>query len=103
MKKYWSIFRVRFTHGAQYRIVVFSHVFIGFAWGLVLVLGYVAFYRADAAAFPMTLSETVSYMWMQETFLILFAVAYSDEEIETSIETGSVAYELMRPADVYWR
>ena len=103
MKKYLAIFRIRFIYGVQYRIVVFSHLFTGFLWGLMLVLAYSAFYRADPAAFPMTLSQTVSYMWLQQVFLILFSVVFSDEEIETSIESGCVAYDLVRPADLYLR
>jgi len=103
MKKYLAIFRIRFIYSVQYRIVVFSHIFTGFLWGLMLVLAYAAFYRADPAAFPMTLSQTVSYMWLQQTVLILFSVVFADEEIESSIENGSVAYELVRPADLYGR
>ena len=103
MKKYLSIFRVCFIHSAQYRIVVFSHLFTGFLWGLMLVFAYTAFYRSDPAAFPMTLQQTVSYMWLQQTFLVMFSVTFADEEIESSIENGSVAYELVRPADLYGR
>lgn len=103
MKKYLAIFRIRFVHGVQYRIVVFSHLFMGFLWGLMLVLAYAAFYRSDPAAFPMTLEQTVSYMWLQQVFLIWFSVVQADGEIEASLETGSVAYELVRPADLYWR
>jgi ABC-2 type transport system permease protein len=103
MKKYLSIFRIRFIHSVQYRIVVFSHIFTGFLWGLMLVLAYFAFYRADPDAFPMTLQQTISYMWLQQTFLVMFSVVFSDEEIESSIENGWVAYELVRPAGLYGR
>ena len=103
MKQYWAIFRIRFIHSVQYRIVVFSHLFTGFLWGLMLVLGYAAFYRADPGAFPMTLPQTVAYMWLQQVFLILFLVVFADGEIEASIETGSIAYDLVRPTDLYGR
>lgn len=103
MKKYLSIFHICFIHSVQYRIVVFSLLFTGFLWGLMLVLAYTAFYRTDPAAFPMTLSQTISYMWLQQVFLLLFSVTYSDEETESAIESGSIAYELVRPADLYMR
>ena len=103
MKKYLAIFRIRFIHGVQYRAVVFSLIFTGFLWGLMLVLAYSAFYRADPDAFPMTLSQIVSYMWLQQVFLILFSVVFADDEIESAIESGSIAYELVRPADLYTR
>lgn len=103
MKTYKAIFRMRFISSVQYRVVVFSLIFTGFLWGLMLVLGYSAFYRANPAAFPMTLSQTVSYMWMQQVFLILFSVVFSDSEIESSVESGTIAYELVRPAGLYGR
>ena len=103
MKKYLTIFRMRFIHGVQYRIVVFSLIFTGLLWGLMLVLAYSAFYRNDPAAFPMTLSQTTSYMWLQQVFLLLFSVVFADNEIESSIENGAIAYELVRPADLYAR
>lgn len=103
MKIYKAIFRLRFIHSLQYRIVAFSHIFTGFFWGLMLVLAYLAFYRADPSAFPMSLSETVSYMWLQQILLVLFSIVFADSEIESSFETGTIAYELMRPADLYGR
>ena len=103
MRVYGAIFRMRFIHSVQYRIIVFSLIFTGFLWGMMLVLAYSAFYRADPAAFPMTLSQTISYMWMQQIFLILFSVVFADSEIESSVESGAIAYELLRPTDLYGR
>ena len=103
IKKYLSIFRIRFIYAVQYRVVVFSLLFTGFLWGLMLVLAYAAFYRADPDAFPMTLSQTISYMWLQQAFLILFSVVFADDETESSIENGSITYELVRPVDLYAR
>ena len=103
MKTYTAIFRIRFIHSVQYRIVVFSRLFTGFLRGLMQVLAYMAFYRANPGNFPMELSQLVSYMWMQEILLVLFAVVFSDSEIESSVENGSIAYDLLRPADLYGR
>ena len=103
MRVYLAIFRMRFMHCIQYRIVVFSNVFTGFLWGLMLVLAYTAFYRANPSASPMTLSQTVSYMWLQQILLILFSVVFSDSEIETSVESGTITYELTRPCGLYGR
>ena len=103
MKIYRAIFRIRFINSVQYRIVVFSFLFTGFLWGLMLVLAYLAFYRSNPADFPMELSEVISYMWMQQVLLILFSVVFSDSEIESSVESGSIAYELVRPVDIFGR
>ena len=103
MKNYLGIFRIRFIYSVQYRIVVFSLLFTGFLWGLMLVLAYLAFYRTNPVNFPMELSQVVSYMWMQQVLLILFSVVFTDSEIESSVESGSIAYELVRPTDLYGR
>ncbi|MCL1914934.1 MAG: hypothetical protein FWG10_13970 [Eubacteriaceae bacterium] len=54
MKKYLSIFRIRFIFSVQYRIVVFSHIFTGFLWGLMQTLAYAVFYQTNPGSFPMT-------------------------------------------------
>lgn len=103
MKTYMAVFRMRFIHAVQYRVTVFSRLITGFLWGLMMVLAYAAFYRANPENFPMELSQVVSYMWMQEAMLVLFSVVFSDSEIESSVENGSIAYELVRPAGLYGR
>jgi len=70
---------------------------------MMLVLAFLAFYRTNPDNFPMELSEVVSYMWMQQVLLVLFSVVYADREIESSVETGSIAYELVRPMGLYGR
>lgn len=34
---------------------------------------------------------------------VQYRVVFADEEVEWSIESGSIAYDLIRPADLYWR
>jgi ABC-2 type transport system permease protein len=67
------------------------------------ILAYLALYRAGNSAFPMAFSQTVSYIWMQQILMVLFAVVFSDGEICSSIENGSIAYELVRPSSLYGR
>ena len=104
MKAYTAIFRIRFIHGFQYRITAFSQMFLGFAWGLMLALAFTAFHRASPDDFPMGLSQVVSYMWLQQILYILFSVVvWEYDETESALEEGSVAYELIRPVDLYGR
>jgi ABC-2 type transport system permease protein len=51
----------------------------------------------------MTFSHTVSYIWLQQAFIALFFLWFYDNSIFESIETGSIAYELVRPMDLYSR
>lgn len=101
MKKYLSFFRLRFTMGLQYRAAAFGGIATQFAWGFMEIMIFAAFYRADADAFPISFSATVSYLWLQQAFLALFATWMMETEIFDSIVNGNIAYELCRPIDIY--
>lgn len=101
MKKYLSFFRLRFSMGLQYRIAALAGIVTQFFWGFMEIMIFSAFYRADAAAFPMSLSATASYIWMQQAFLAFFAAWMMEGEIFDSIVNGNIAYELCRPVDIY--
>lgn len=101
MKKYLSFFRLRFCMGLQYRAAALAGIITQFAWGFLEIMVYRAFYEADAEAFPMTLSATVSYIWLQQAFLAFFAAWMLENEIFDSIMNGNIAYELCRPVKIY--
>lgn len=103
MRTYFAVFRMRFIAAFQYRIVAFSSMTTSLVWGFMSILAYAAFYRVNPDAFPMTFPQTVSYVWINQTFLLWFAVVFTDGDIESTLESGSIAYELARPADLYWR
>lgn len=103
MKMYLSVFRIRFINNLQYRALAFGEILSRFSWAVMEILAYAALYRTGAANFSMEFSQTASYLWLQETFLILFSVVYSDGEIYQAIAGGSIAYELVRPMSLYGR
>lgn len=103
MNIYLSMFRIRFINSLQYRIVVLGAIITRFAWGFIEILAYLMLYRSGNAAFSMELSQTISYIWLQQTLIVLFSVVFSDEEIYSSIGNGTIAYELVRPVDLYGR
>lgn len=101
MKKYISFFRLRFVMGLQYRSAALAGVATQFVWGTMEILMFRAFYEADAAAFPMTLQATCSYVWLQQAFLSLFMAWMMESEIFEAIVSGNIAYELCRPVNIY--
>ena len=80
MKKYMSFFQIRFSMGLQYRTAALAGIVTQFAWGFMEIMIFKAFYEADAAAFPMTLSATASYIWLQQAFLAFFAAWMIDRK-----------------------
>jgi len=103
MKAYLSVFRIRFAHSLQYRTAALAGMITQYAWGFMELLAFSAFYRTNPSAFPMTFSQTVSYIWMQQAFLSLFMMWFYEYEIFSTITTGSIAYEMVRPLDLYGR
>ena len=103
MKKYQGVFRVRFINALQYRAAAAAGVATQFAWGFMEILAFTAFYRTNPRAFPMEFSQTVSYIWLQQAFLALFMMWFWENDVAGAIESGSIAYELARPMDLYAR
>lgn len=101
MKKYYSFFRLRFVMGLQYRAAALAGIVTQFFWGFMEIMTFRAFYRADAAAFPMSFSATASYIWLQQAFLAFFMAWMMENEIIAAIINGDVAYELCRPVSIY--
>ena len=101
MKKYLCFFRIRFIAGLQYRAAAWAGIATQFAWGAMQILMFWAFYQNGENSFPMTFPQLSSYIWMQQASLAMFMAWFFDGEIFDSITSGSVAYELCRPCDLY--
>lgn len=101
MKKYISFFRLRFSMGLQYRAAALAGMVTQFVWGIMEILVFRAFFEAEPQNFPMRFEATVSYIWMQQAFLALFAAWLMENEIFNTIMNGNIAYELCRPIRIY--
>jgi ABC-2 type transport system permease protein len=103
MKAYLAVFRIRFSNAIQYRAAALAGIVTQYAWGFMELLAFSAFYRANPAAFPMTFQQTVNYIWIQQAFLALFMTWFYEYEIFYAISGGAIAYEMVRPLDLYGR
>ena len=101
MKPYLALFNIRFSNSLQYRSAAIAGIVTQFAWGFMYILAFFAFYESNPAAFPMTFEQTVSYIWIQQAFMALFFIWFFEMSIFEQIESGNVAYELVRPIDLY--
>ena len=101
MSKYRTVFWLRFSAGLQYRAAAWSGIATQFVWGFLEILMFRAFYQADAQAFPMTFTALVDYVWLQQGLLALFMIWFWENDIFESIQSGNIAYELVRPVSVY--
>ena len=101
MKKYLSVFRIRLINNIQYRAVTFGAVASNIVWVLLELMMYVALYNSAGHLLPMTFSQIVSYIWVKRIVMNMLAVVAYDGEIYSVINNGAVAYELVRPMDLY--
>jgi len=101
MRKYASFFKMRLMAGLQYRAAALAGMSTQFVWGTMEILLYRAFWLEHPERFPMGMEALSSYIWLQQAFLTLFALWNWEYDILESVKTGSVAYELLRPTDIY--
>ncbi len=101
MKKYITLFKMYLLKNLQYRAAAVAGISTQFAWGFMNVLLYDAFYRVNPAAFPMEFHEITAYIWLRQAFLALLNTWYNDGEVLEMITNGNIAYELVRPMDLY--
>jgi len=103
MKKYMALFRIRFINSLQYRTAALAGLCTQFAWGFMEISVFSAFYNTNPHAFPMEFSQVASYIWLQQALLFIFFILLNDNDIVASIIDGSIAYELVRPMNLYNR
>jgi len=101
MSTYFSLIKMRFINGIQYRVAAIAGIVTQFAFGFMFISMYLAFYQTNPNAFPMGLSELVSYIWVQQAFLVLFITWFFEADIFSAITSGEIAYELARPMNLY--
>lgn len=95
-----AILAARFRLLLQYRAAAAAGIACQFFWGLIRMMIFRAFYEGGAGAAPIRLDQTVAYVWLSQAFMMLLPFR-ADAEIHEMIRSGNVAYELLRPANLY--
>ena len=102
MKAYLSYFKLKFICGLQYRAAAWAGISTQFFFGIIYIMVYIAFYKSGGKNIPMSLSQTVTYLWLNQMFLALINQYTKDEEIYKIIRDGNISYELSRPKKLYF-
>jgi ABC-2 type transport system permease protein len=100
MTPYLAILTARFRTMIQYRAAAVAGVATQLFFGWVRVMIFDGFYRSSTAPQPLTAAQTITYIWLGQAMLLLVMV-YVDSDVASMIKTGTVAYELARPLDLY--
>jgi viologen exporter family transport system permease protein len=99
LRAYAAVFRVRFALLLQYRAAALAGFITQCWWGAVKVMVFAAFLSGSAAS-PMTLRQTVDYVWLGQALLMMLPWS-ADPELARMVRSGDVGYERLRPVDTY--
>src|SRR5262249_15230491 len=100
MTAYLSILSSRFRTLLQYRAAALAGVGTQVFFGLVRMMIFDGFYRSSIGPQPMTREQAITYIWLGQAFLLL-AMLDVDKDVAAMIRSGNVAYEMIRPIDLY--
>ncbi|BBI34850.1 ABC transporter permease [Cohnella abietis] len=101
MRGYLSVFRLRLSIGLQYRGAALAGICTQFFWGFLIIMVFEAFYSQTLTEPPISLTQLITYVWLQQAFLSFIALWFRDNELFQLITSGNIAYELCRPSDIY--
>ncbi len=101
MRPYLAIVSAGVRVMLQYRAAAAAGFATQLFWGWIRVAIFGAFYASSSATQPMSLEDTISYLWLTQALLLLLPFRL-DSDLVAMIRDGTVAYELTRPADLYW-
>ena len=99
LRPYSAVFRARFQLLLQYRAAALAGFGTQCWWGAIRVMVFTAFLSGPVAS-PMTLRETIDYIWLGQALLMMLPWS-ADPELARMVRSGDVAYERLRPVETY--
>lgn len=100
LNAYGAVIAARYRTLLQYRAAALAGLVTQIFWGAIRIMVIVAFYELNPEGQPITLPQLVAYVWLGQALLGMFPTNV-DSEIAEMIKNGGVAYELVRPLDLY--
>lgn len=100
MRAYWTLFAARARTLFQYRVAALAGIVTQWVFGFIMISVLAAFYANASASEPMTLAQTVTYTWLGQAMLGILPWN-TDREVVDGVRSGTVAYDLARPLDLY--
>lgn len=101
MKAYTAVLKARALMLFQYRAATLAGLATQVFWGMVKVMILMAFYAQAKGSSPISLIEAIAFIWIGQGILHILPWNI-DKEVEGQIKNGNVAYELIRPLNLYW-
>ena len=100
MNPYFATLSARFRMLLQYRAAALAGVVTQVFFGTIRVMIFQAFYHSNSGVQPMSMEQTTTYLWLSQAFLLIVMLG-ADSELAAMIRSGNVAFDLVRPVDLY--
>ena len=100
LRPFWAVVSARYRTLLQYRAAAFAGFVTQLFWGAIRLMILAAFYAAATGPQPMNMAEIVAYIWLGQALLGMLPWNV-DADFREQVRTGTVAYDLLRPLDVY--
>ncbi|MBL9203782.1 MAG: ABC-2 family transporter protein [Opitutaceae bacterium] len=103
MSPYLALLRARFRLLLHYRAAALAGIATQIGFGLILTSAFAAFYGSDQVSrqmLPLSLPNLMTYLWLGQALLGLLPWRM-DGEVKAMVTSGGLAYELLRPVDLY--
>jgi len=100
LRPYLAILSARYRMLLQYRAAALAGITTQFFWGFIRIMILGAFYAASDVDPPMAFAAVVTYVWLGQALLGMLPWNL-EPEIEAMVREGNVAFELVRPVDLY--
>jgi ABC-2 type transport system permease protein len=97
---YLAVVSARYRTLLQYRAAAFAGLVTQCFWGALKLMILAAFYAASQQDQPMSLPEVVAYVWLGQAFFGMLPWTI-DGEFAQKVRDGAIAYDLLRPVDLY--
>jgi ABC-2 type transport system permease protein len=100
LRGYAALTGARFRSLLQYRVAALAGLGTQVFWGFIKIMVLDAFYGSSSATPPMSLAQVASYVWLGQALLGMLPWNV-DRDAMTLVREGTVAYEMLRPLDLY--
>ena len=100
LSPYVAVVSARYRIILQYRAAAFAGFVTQLFWGAVRLMILAAFYAAATGPQPMNMAEVVAYIWLGQALLGMLPWN-TDADFKEQVASGGVAYDLLRPLDLY--
>lgn len=100
MSGYLAYFKSELLVQLQYRTSALAGLATQFFWGIIYALVYTAFYNYNNID-SINIRGLMCYVWLNQAFMMMIYLSLKDSMINEQIKTGTVAYELCKPYDLY--